>query len=99
MFKKLVITFFVCFFSFAVSAQETKEDIQKKQQQLLQEITDLNKTLNKIKKNKKQSLGQLALVQRKIQARQELINNINREIRRLDNIIYTNRIQIYRYKK
>lgn len=99
MIKKLVTAIIVCFISFAVSAQETKEEIQKKQQQLLQEINDLNNTLDKIKKNKKQSLGQLALVQRKIQARQELINNTNREIRRLDNIIYTNQVQIYRYKK
>ena len=52
---------------------ETKEEIQKKQQQLMQEISSLNNTLNDIKKNKKQSLGQLAVVQRKIQARQELI--------------------------
>lgn len=99
MYKKLLSALFICFISFAVSAQETKEDIQKKQQQLIQEINDLNNTLDKIKKNKKQSLGQLALVQRKIQARQELITNINREIHRLDDIIYNNQIQIFRYKK
>lgn len=99
MYKKLFTAFFICFIAFAGSAQDTKEDIQKKQQQLIQEINDLNNTLDQIKKNKKQSLGQLALVQRKIQARQELINNINKEIRRLDDIIYNNQIQIYRYKK
>ncbi len=99
MVKKLVICLLAILFFNPSFAQETKEDIQKKQQQLLQEISDLNNTLSQIKKNKKQSLTQLALVQRKIQARQELVNNITRDLRRLDENIYTNQLQIYRYKK
>jgi septal ring factor EnvC (AmiA/AmiB activator) len=87
-------------FIITVNAQggETKEDIQKKQQQLQREIDDLNKTLGQIKSSKKKSLGQLALVQRKIAARNELINNINRDLRRLDNTIYTNQLEINRMK-
>ena len=99
MMKKLVIGLLAFAFSLNVNAQESKEDIQKKQQQLLQEISELNSTLSEIKKNKKQSLGQLALVQRKISARQELIRSINKELRRLDDTIYANQIKIYRYKK
>src|SRR4051812_1401949 len=99
MIKKLVIGLLAFAFSVNAHAQETKEDIQKKQQQLLQEISQLNSTLNQIKKNKKQSLGQLALVQRKIGARQELINSINKELHHLDDTIYFNQIKIYRYKK
>lgn len=100
MIRKLFITLLSAAFALTLQAQdESKEDIQKKQQQLMQEISSLNKTLNDIKKNKKQSLGQLALVQRKIQARQELINNINRDLKRLNNTIYLNQIEIYRLKK
>ncbi|HRI20344.1 MAG TPA: peptidoglycan DD-metalloendopeptidase family protein [Panacibacter sp.] len=99
MIKKLVICFSALMLVFVVNAQETKEEIQKKQQQLLQEISDLNSTLSQIKKNKKQSLTQLALVQRKIQARQDLVNNINKDLRRLDDNIYTSQVQVYRYKK
>src|SRR5262245_22008995 len=99
MVKKIVIYFLAFAFCFTAKAQETKEDIQKKQQQLLQEISVLNKTLDQIKKNKKQSLGQLDLVRRKIQARQELINNINKDLRRLNDTIYFNQLKIYRYKK
>lgn len=99
MVQKLVICLLAMVLFNPSFAQETKEDIQKKQQQLLQEISALNNTLSQIKKNKKQSLTQLALVQRKIQARQELVNNINRDLRRLDENIYTNQLQIYRYKK
>jgi len=99
MIKKLVIGLFALALFFIAKAQETKEDIQRRQQQLLQEISDLNSTLSQIKKNKKQSLGQLALVQRKIQARQELINNINKDLRRINDNIYFNQLQIYRFKK
>src|SRR6476469_660958 len=99
MMKKLVIGFLAFAFSLSAHAQETKEDIQRKQQQLLQEISQLNSTLSQIKKNKKQSLAQLALVRRKISARQELINSINKELHHLDDTIYTNQIKIYRLKK
>ena len=59
MIKKLVISLFAFALFFIAKGQETKEDIQRRQQQLLQEISDLNSTLSQIKKNKKQSLGQL----------------------------------------
>ncbi len=99
MVKKLILCICALAFVFIVDAQETKEEIQKRQQQLLQEISTLNNTLNVIKKNKKQSLTQLALVQRKIQVRQDLVNNINKDLRRLDDNIYNNQLQVFRYKK
>jgi len=100
MINKLFAAFAFLFIVIAVSAQEgeTKEDIQRKQQQLQREIDDLNKTLGQIKSSKKKSLGQLALVQRKIAARNQLINNINKDLRRLDNTIYLNQLEINRMK-
>ena len=96
MIKKLVIGLVAFTLLLTAKAQETKEDIQRKQQQLLEEISDLNSTLSQIKKNKKQSLGQLALVQRKIDARQELIKNINKDLRVIfDNIIFI--INVYNF--
>src|SRR5215203_11914 len=97
--KKLLVAF-LCFIAIAAArGQDTKEDIQRKQQQLQKEITELNKTLGEIKSSKKQSLSQLALVQRKIAARNELINSINKDVRRLDNTIYTNQREINRMKR
>ena len=93
MVKKWLCAFFCCV-TLIAHAQETKEDIQKKQQQLQREIDDLNNTLQQIKSSKKQSLGQLALVQRKIAARNELINSINKDMHRLDDNIYLDQIQI-----
>ena len=82
-----------------VAAQdESKEDIQRRQQQLQREIAELNNTLSQIKSSKKKSLSQLALVQKKISTRNALINNINKDLKRLDNTIYTNQVEINRMK-
>ncbi len=98
MLKKWLFLFFCCT-ALIVHAQETKEDIQKKQQQLQHEIDNLNNTLSQIRSNKKQSLGQLALVQRKIAARNELIISINKDLHRLDDNIYLDQIQINHLNK
>ena len=96
---KYILSFFLLLITVSSFSQDTKEEIQKKQQQLLKEISDLNSTLDGIKKNKKLSIGQLTLVQRKIDARQELINNINKDLRRLNEDMYQNELNIYRLKK
>ncbi len=83
----------------AAAQDESKEDIQKRQQQLQREIAELNSTLNQIKSSKKKSLSQLALVQKKIRTRNALINNINKDLRRLDNTIYTSQLDINRMRR
>ena len=99
MIKKLFI--FLLLFNTLLCAhtQQTKEEITKRQQELQKELADLNNTLAEIKKNKKQSLGQLALVQRKIRAREELVNNISKDLRRIDLNIDHNNLEIFRHKK
>lgn len=99
MMRKLVLLVVAFVVSINGFTQQSKEEIQKKQKELINEIAKLNSTLNEVKKNKKQSLGQLALVQRKLQARQELIKSINKDLKRLDEDIYHNNLQINRYKK
>jgi septal ring factor EnvC (AmiA/AmiB activator) len=98
MIKKLFAAFIGFMIVVSCFSQDTKEDIQRKQQELQKEIDDLNRTLGQIKSSRKQSLGQLALVKRKIAARTELINNINRDLRRLDDNIYNNQIEINHLK-
>lgn len=94
MIKKLSAALVFLCIVIASFAQDTREDIQRRQQQLQGEINELNKTLGQIKSSKKKSLGQLALVQRKISARNQLINSINNDLKRLDNTIYTSQLEI-----
>jgi chromosome segregation ATPase len=79
-------------------AQETKEELQRKQQDLLKEIRDLNQTLKKIRSSKNKSLANYDLVRRKIAAREELIQSINKDLRILNNNISINTKEINKLK-
>ena len=60
--------------------KQTKKDLEKKKQQLQKEIENTNQLLAETKKNKKLSLNQLVMLNKKISAREELIATINNEI-------------------
>ena len=99
MIKKLLVSIVVVCVGIVAHAQQSREEIQRQQQSLQKEIADLNNTYNEIKKNKKQSLSQLALVQRKINAREELLKNLNRDVRQIDDNIYLTTLEINRMKR
>ena len=98
--QKLLLLVGVLFFTFCASAQvQSREELQKKEAELRIEINDLSNSLVQIQKNKKASVSQVAAVQRKIAAREELIGTMNRQVRLLDETIYQNELEIYRLKK
>ena len=81
------------------SAQQSREELQKKEQELKKELSDLNRQLSETQKNKKLSLNELALIKRKVAKREELVRGINNQINELDNTIFTNEVDIYRLRK
>ena len=96
MLKKIIfLIFFICL-SAALFAQQTKEELKRKQQELLQEIKDLNASLKNIRNSKNKSLANYNLIKRKIGAREELIQNISKDMHIIDNNIFTNQIEINR---
>ena len=98
--KLLTLCFFLSIGLMPLLAQQpTREELQKQQQQLLKELADLNKDLQSIQQNKKAALGAYTVVKRKIEAREALIRNINRDINFLTETIYQNQIEIYRLRK
>lgn len=97
--KKLFFLLIVLLAAFSANAQTTKDEITKKQQDLQQEIADLTKTYNEIRQNKKISLGQLSIVQRKIRAREELISTLNKDLRRIDDDIYLTTLEMNRMRR
>ncbi|MCW3113095.1 MAG: peptidoglycan DD-metalloendopeptidase family protein [Segetibacter sp.] len=99
MIKKIFLLFLFSSFSVVLFAQQTKEELQRKQQDLLKEIRELNATLKNIRSNKKRSLANYNLVRRKIAAREELIQNINKDLHILDNNIYKNTLEINRLRR
>ncbi len=79
--------------------QPSKEELQKQQKQLQKEIDDLNNSLVSNRQNQKQYLRQLAIVQRKVALREQLISSINKDLRRIDDEMYSKEIEINHLKK
>lgn len=99
MIKKLFVSILCLGIAFVAVSQQTQDEIKKKQQELQKELADLNDTYNEIRKNKKQSLGQLQLVQRKIRAREELVSNLNKDLRMIDDNIYLTTLEMNRMRR
>lgn len=97
--RKLIIFFSLILISWAGFAQQSSEELKKRQQELQNEINQLNSNLNAVKQNKKKYMALYAIVQRKVAAREELINNISREIRNIDENIFLNEREVYRLGK
>lgn len=85
--------------SFCASAQNTREELQRKEQDIQKELAELNKLYNATQNNKKISLRQLAIIKNKINKREELVNSINKQVRQLDETIFLNERDIYRLRK
>jgi len=80
-------------------AQKEKQQLRQEKQKLEKEIDLTSKLLNSTKKNKKTSLNQLVLINKKIQKRQQLIRNIESEIRSINNSIVANQKRISELEK
>jgi murein hydrolase activator len=99
MFKKFSLLLFICFLSGLSVFAQTREELQKRKQEIERELEDLTRQYAETQNSKKTSLKQLAIIKKKINARQDLVNDINREVRQLDETIYLNERDIYRLKK
>jgi septal ring factor EnvC (AmiA/AmiB activator) len=80
-------------------AQSNRSDLEKQRASIQKEIDEVRKSLNETQKNKKISLGQLSLVQRKLRLRMQEIDNINKQIRQLDDKIYLSYRDINKLRK
>jgi septal ring factor EnvC (AmiA/AmiB activator) len=89
----------VLLFSGFVALAQNREELQKQKQSIERELAELNQLYRETQKNTKSSVKQLAIIKRKINAREALINGINREVKQLDETIYLNERDIYRLRK
>lgn len=99
MLKKLYLLIIVVFLSGVTLFAQTREELQKRKLDIERELEDLTRQYAETQKNKKSSLKQLALIKKKINARENLVNNINREVKQMDETIFLNERDIYRLKR
>ena len=86
---------------FIVSAgfSQTRDELEKKRREIQQEIASLQKTQSEISSNKKASVSELKLIEKRLRSRYAVINNLNDEMRLIDNTIFNNNREIYRLQK
>jgi len=101
MFKRvfLIVFFIASLLVNSYAQQGSREDLQKKEKDLLKELADLNNMLTQTQKTKKLSLNQLALIKKKIHQREDLVNTISKQVHQLDETIFNNERDIYRLGK
>jgi len=94
------ILFFVLIGFLATNASaQTREELEKKRKEIQQEITELQQTQSTIAKDKKASLSQLKLIEKRLRNRYAVIDNLNDDMRLIDNTIFSNNREIYRLQK
>jgi len=94
----LLLALFFSIFSMELHAQ-TREELEKKRKEILEEISELQQTQSTITKDKKASLSQLKLIENKLRKRYAFIDNLNDDMRLIDNTIFSNNREIYRLQK
>ena len=80
-------------------AQDDKSDMEKERQEIQRELADLQRNYNEIKGQRHVTLGQLNVLKRKIEVQERYLNNINREIRFLNDGIYRSTLEISKMQR
>src|SRR5450631_1966592 len=76
----LIIIFYSATTCLAQSPAQNRSDLEKERASIQKEIEDVKNSLDVTHKNKKQTLGQLALLQKRLRLRQAAIANINLQL-------------------
>ena len=101
MLKKIfsAFLFFIIGFSAFAQTQEDKDALQKQREKLKKEISQTEQTLNETKKTAKVNIGQLSLINKKLDLQGNVIDNISGEIKNLNDNIYTSQLEINKMKR
>ncbi len=98
--KGLYATGFIVLLFVAMDGMsQSREDLERKRKEIQQEIASLQEAQTTISKDKKASVSQLKLIERKLKSRYAVINNLNDEMDLIDNTIFSNNREIYRLQK
>ena len=101
--RKLVFLFILILTSvrssLAQSPNQSRSDLEKERASIQKEIEDVKRSLDITHKNRKQTLGQLALLQKRLRLRQAAIANINQQLNFIQQDMNTSWQEIIKLKK
>ena len=84
---RILLTIAAAFFFLHAGAQG-KDELQKQRQQLKKEIEETEKVLNETKKTTKENVGQLSLINKRLDLQGNVIENITGQLKYIENDIY-----------
>lgn len=93
----LSLLFFV--FTFTISQAQTRDELERQRLQLKKEIDQTEKLLNANKKETKENFLQWTLINNKVGLQNRVVENLNKDVRVLDNNIYTMQLDINKYNR
>jgi murein hydrolase activator len=92
---KFLTAFLFLFIGLTVAAQQDDKDaLQKQREQLRREILETENRLQETRQSTKVNIGQLSLINKKMDLQGSVIDNINSEIKNLNNNIYLSQLEI-----
>ena len=99
--KTFVLSCLLAFAFLMATAQDDqdKSQMEKEREEIQKEIRDLQNVYSKIKGQKNVTLGQANLIRKKIELQEKFLNNINRELRTINDDIYLSTLEINKLKK
>ena len=97
--QKIILTVAALIFLLNASAQTNKDDLQKQRQQLKKEIEATERILNETKKSTKENLGQLSLINKRLDLQGNVIENITGQLKYIENDIYKSQREVNRLSK
>ena len=83
----------------AQSPTQSRSELEKERASIQKEIEDVKRSLDETHKNRKQTLGQLALLQKRLRLRQAAISNINQQLNFIQADMNTSWQEIIKLKK
>ena len=101
MIRKIALQLLFSCFLFSVAAQPLtdKTQLEKERQDIQKELKEIQGLYNKVRGQTKLTLGQLAVLNRKINLQEQYIGSISKELRTIDDDIYLSELEIYRLNK
>jgi len=98
--KRFTIIGFTFLVALTVQAQPAdKARLENERKALQKELKEIQNVYSKVKGQKKETIGQLNLIQKKVAVQNRYVGNINKEIKLLSNDIYTNTLQIKKLQR
>lgn len=97
--RVLFVLLFLFCLPFAWAQKHNQKDLENKKKKLKEEINTINDLLHETKNSKKISMNHVAILNKKISVREELIYTINSEIRLINREVNENQTVVNGLKK